>query len=239
MRKKHDKIYASWKHLVATLLMVVFPVVLLFLFSRLAHITTPKLISDILVSLIRMTVAYVIAAVIGWTLAVFFYRGRRAIIALPLFDVLQSFPTFAALPLAVIFWGHSNTTVIVFLVLAIVWPILFTIISSLKLIRHDWEEAVTIAGLKGFNYFKYFIWPICMPALITGSIIGLGDAWEVLIATEIIVNVRSGVGMFFQSFASNATITTFGILSLLALIFTINKLLWLPLLERSHQKLEE
>lgn len=237
--KKRMRIYETRMHLLGTLLFVALPFAFLLFFSRVAHIATGVLFADLFTSSWRLLVAYLIAAVLAWLSAALFYQGRRATIALPIFDVLQSFPTFAALPLAVLVWGASNSTVIVFLVLTVIWPIFFSVISTLKLARHDWEEAVEIAGLRGFDYVRYFIWPISIPGLITGSIIGLGEGWEALVATEMLIRVPVGLGTFFQSFANSATITTFGIFGLLLFIFSINKLVWLPLLEWSHNITEE
>lgn len=75
--------------------------------------------------------------------------------------------------------------------------------------------------------------------LITGSIIGLGEGWEALVATEIIVESRAGVGEFFTRFVSSSGITMFGILGFLVCIFSINALIWLPLLAWSHRRMEE
>ncbi len=237
--RTHLKIYESRRHLAVTLFTLIIPFIALLVFSRYAHIAAPVLFKNVFVSVGRLAVAYVIAAALGWLLAVLFYRGKRSAVALPLFDVLQSFPTFAALPIAALYWGPSNFTVIFFLVLAVIWPILFSVTSSLKLIRRDAEDAVQILGLSGWEYVKKFLWPVAVPGLITGSVIGLGDGWEALIATEIIVNVRSGLGNFFQASAQNLSITAFGILAFLIVIFSINKLIWLPLLDRSHEIMEE
>ncbi len=238
-RHSHARIYQSRLHIGITLTFVVLPVLYFLLFTNTAHISGSELGNDIAVSFVRMFVAYAIAAILAWVCAVAFYRGRRALVALPVFDVFQSFPTFAALPLAVLLLGQTNTTVILFLVLTIIWPIFFSIISSLKLVKRDWYEASTIYGLHGFSYLKYFLGPATLTGLITGSIIGLGEGWEALVATEIIVRMPQGLGQFFQLFANNTTITAFGIGGFLLLIFSINKLVWLPLLEWSHQRTEE
>ena len=239
MRRKHSSIYQSRFHVGITLLFVALPVVFFILFSKLAHVTGAVLLSAAGISIARLFIAYIIAALLGWLAAILLYRGKRALIALPIFDVLQSFPTFAALPFAVLLWGVSNFTVIFFLIIAMIWPVFFSIISSLKLIKHDWAEAVAVMGLDGAPYLAKFLLPISIPGLITGSIIGLGEGWEALVATEIIVGIKSGLGGFFQGFANNPTITAFGILGLLLIIFSINKLIWLPLLERSHRMMEE
>lgn len=238
-RHRRHSIYNSWRHVGATVLFLLIPFLFLLGFARFAEIAVSVLFADVSLSFLRLTISYVIAAVFAWIFAVSFYRGARATVALPFFDVLQSFPTFAALPIAVYLWGSSDVTVIFFLVLTIIWPIFFTLISSLKLIRKDWQEAVQISGLSGVGYFRKFLWPLTKPALITGSIIGLGEGWEALVATEIIAKTPVGLGRFFENYSQDPSLTAFGILGLLVLIFCINKLLWLPLLETSHALMEE
>ena len=238
-RSHHALVYRSRTHLLVTMFFVTLPPAFLFFFSRVAQVTATTLFGDFFVSLIRMALAYIIAAALGWILAVIFYRGGRATIALPFFDVLQSIPTYAALPFATIVFGPSSTMVIFFLVFAIIWPVFFSVVNQLRLIRHDLEEAVEISQLSGMAYIRLFLWPASTPGLITGSIIGLGDGWEALVATEIIVHTPRGIGNFFQSFSSHTTITAFGILGLLILVFSINRLIWLPLLQKSHMLFEE
>ncbi len=233
------RIYQSRWHILATFFLIAIPFLALLGFAQVAQVARTQLLSDVFLSVGRLMLASLIAAVLGWLCAVLFYRGRRASVALPLFDVLQSFPTYAALPLATLAWGPSNFTVIFFLVLAVVWPIFFSVTSSLKLIRRDWQEAVAMSGLRGFSSVRRFLLPASIPGLITGIVIGLGDGWEALVATEIIVKVRGGLGGFFESFSGNPRITVFGIFALLLLIFSINKLIWLPLLEWSHRTMEE
>jgi NitT/TauT family transport system permease protein len=239
MRKRsHVSIYASTRHLVVTFLILVLPFAFFFYLSSYAKVAQSALFVDLGLSFFRILVSYCIAALLAWLLAVLFYNGRRAAIALPFFDVMQSFPTFAALPVAVYLWGATNVTIIFFLILTIMWPILFSIISSLKLIRQDWQEVTQVYNLRGLKYLTYFLIPASLPGFITGSIIGLGEGWEAVIATEIIVGAREGLGNFFQTFSNNVTVTALGIFGFLLLIFVINKFVWLSLLEWSHKRME-
>lgn len=239
MKRYRHIIYHSWIHVVLTILVILIPFIFILIFSQYAKISTEKLFSDLFISLVRLIISYIIALLIAWVCAVAFYKGKRALIALPIFDVLQSFPSFAALPLAVYFLGSSTVTIIIFLTWAIIWPIFFSLLSSLKLVRNDLEEAATVARLKGVDYLRWFLLPVSLPGLITGSIIGLGEGWEALVATEIIVNAKTGLASFFLLYSQNTLITVFGIIGFLLLIFTINKLIWLPLLEYSHRLMEE
>ena len=239
MRKSHLRIYRSRLHRLVTVFFVALPFVFFLFFARFAAISSSQLFENISTSFIRMLIAYAIAVILAWICAVLFYQGKRSVVALPIFDVLQSFPTFAALPLVTYFFGATNAIVIFFLVVTIIWPIFFSIISSLHLIKHDWEEAVEISRLSGIGYVKIFLFPITIPGVVTGSIIGLGEGWEALVATEIIVGATTGLGSFFSFFSHNPRITAFGVLGFLILIFSINKLLWAPLLEWSHRKMGE
>jgi ABC-type nitrate/sulfonate/bicarbonate transport system permease component len=229
---------SGW-HLAVTLLLVVIPFIFLLFLARFSGITPFALFKDFTVSFARILAAYGIALAIGWLLAISFYHGARSVIALPIFDVLQSFPTFAIVPLATHIFGASNWTIVFFLVITMVWPILFSIISSLKLIRSDWQEVVQISGLRGSQYIKNFLLPVTIPGIITGSIIGIGEGWEALVATEIIVQTQDGLGPFFQVYSYNPTITALGVIGFLLVIFSINKLVWLTFLERSHRMMEE
>ena len=235
----HLAMYHSTAHRMIMLVILAVPFLFFLFFAAITSISVSQLFEHIGVSLIRMIIAYMIALALAWIAAVLFYKGRQSSIALPIFDVFQSFPTFAILPLATYALGASNVTIISFLILSIVWPILFSILSSLKSIKKDWLEAVEMSRLSGFSYIKLFLFPITIPGLVTGSIIGLGDGWGALIATEIIVGTRWGLGSFFNTFSHNSSLTIFGILGFLLLIFSINKLVWSPLLEWSHHKMEE
>ncbi len=232
-------VYRTWRHLAVTLAFVALPVVYFLLFTGFARIEVGPLLLDAVSSIARLFGAYAIAVTLGWLLAVTFYRGRRATVGLPVFDVLQSFPTFALLPLITLLWGGSDKTITFFMVITIIWPIFFTVVSQLKLLKQDWREASQIYGLSGWRYVRTFLWPATLPGLITGSIIGLGEGWEAIVATEIIVHARVGLGDFFQRSSGSPGLTAFGVLGLLLFIFCLNKLIWLPLLEWSHRRNED
>jgi NitT/TauT family transport system permease protein len=239
MHRRHLFIYRSRLHILITVASLLLPFAFLFFFSHVSHVSSRELFTDMSESGLRLFIAYIIAVILAWLMAVLFYEGKRAIIALPVFDVLQSFPTFAALPLGTLYFGAGNFTVVFFLVITVIWPLFFTIISSLKLSKHEWREAVDVSRIRGWKYIKMYLLPVTIPGLITGSIIGLGEGWEALVATEIIVGTPRGIGQFFQTFSTNAPVTGFGIFGLLLVIFVINKLLWLPLLDWSHRTMDE
>lgn len=235
----HFSINRSTKHLLVVFSIILIPLILLFIFSLVSDISFLTILTDLGLSMWRLFIAFIIATILGWVLVVGLVRGKTENAALAFFDVFQSLPTFTILPLAVHFLGNSEWTIILFLTITIIWPIIFSIVSSLKQANRSWTEAVKISRVKGWHYMRYYLLPITAPGVVTGAIIGLGDGWEALIATELLLNTNMGLGPFFSSFSDNSTMTVFGVLVFLSVVFTINKFIWLPLLEKSHELIEQ
>ena len=234
-------IYPTSASLVFTVLLAAFPFVFLFVGTQIGNIAFGPLMKDLALSSYRLAIAYFISVTCAWVLAISFYQGLRGRIALPIFDVLQSFPTFAAMPMAVYALGPErvDSTIIFFLVITIMWPILFSIISALKMVRSDWQDASLMYNLRGVQYYTKFIIPVSLPGVITGTVIGLGEGWEALIATEMVVHAQHGLGHFFTTNAESVGVTAFGIAGFLLLIFVFNRFVWLALLDWSHQQMAE
>lgn len=186
-------------------------------------------------SLSRVVISYLIALVLSVLLAIFVSSSKKIeSIGLPILDVLQSFPSFALFPLLIVWFGKTSIVTIFILVISMLWPILFTLITAQKQIKEDILEAAKIYNAEGFKYLIYVLFPLMFPAIITGSIVAWGEAWETIIAAEIIVAVP-GVGSYLAVVgrAGQNHILIIGILILLLLLFLINKYIWLPLLNIS------
>ena len=234
----HFSLNRSWKHMLVAFAVLIFPLVALIIFSTISNVTFVRAIFDLLISIWRLSLAFIFATILAWLLVVILVRGKTESPALAIFDVLQSMPTFIILPIAVHFFGQSESTIIFFLTITIIWPIIFSIVSALKQVDKNWIEAVKMSNIKGFDYIRYFLLPVTIPGIVTGAIIGLGDGWEALIATELLLHTSTGLGPFFSSFSDNTSMTLFGVLIFLSIIFALNKFIWLPLLEKSHRLIE-
>lgn len=211
-------------------------VIILFV-ANMARLDSRDLFGGFLASLIRVSIAYAVAVLIATGLALLITANRIAeTFLLPIFDVLQSFPSFALFPLfLVIFATQPEIIIILVLVITIVWPIMFTIISAIKSRREDLEEAATIFGANGPKRFTAFTIPTLLPSIITGSIIGWGEGWEFIIGAELLVNTNIGIGHYLGVLGESHqnTLLGLGILILMLLLFVINQVVWLPLLHRA------
>ncbi len=188
------------------------------------------------VSLARISIAYIIALILSCVLALVITSNEKVENAiLPILDVLQSFPSFALFPIMIASIHSSELIIITVLTLAIIWPILFTIIGGVKNRREDLEEAATIFGASGYKRLIFFQLPELAPAIVTGSIVGWGEAWEFIIGAELLVKTNLGIGTYLGQLgnAQQNLLLAFGITILLILLFVINKIIWLPLLDKT------
>lgn len=191
------------------------------------------------VSFIRVSVAYLISVVLAIGLALLITANARVeSVMLPIFDVLQSFPSFALFPVLVAaLTGAPEIIITIVLVITIIWPILFTIIGAIKNRRVDLEEAATVFGATGRKRFRNFTVPSLWPSIVTGSIVGWGEGWEFIIGAELLVSVKYGIGHYLGILgeANKNSALALGIVLLMFFLFITNKLIWLPLLRRATE----
>lgn len=212
---------------------------IIFRLAGLSQLNLHTFIVGFSVSLARTSVAYVISLVLAVIMALSITSNRIVEnLTLPIFDVLQSFPSFALFPVLVVALAHYPEVVIIsVLVITMLWPILFAIIGGLKNRREDLEEAATIFGATGLSRFRHFTIPELMPSIVNGSIVSWGEAWEFIIGAELLVHVNQGIGHYLGVLGERHQngLLAVGILALMFSLFVVNKLIWLPLLKRSTQ----
>lgn len=228
------KIYKKVAHILIAFGVIALPIVFILLAGRISQISTHSLVIGLGLSFYRLIVAYAISLILGITLAVVLGHGKLGDFFVPIFDLLQNLPSFALIPVFVILFGYTNKMAILFTASSVLWPILFYILNSLRTAKTDFNEAATIFGATGLKRIFYYLIPMSFPAIVTGSIVGISVGWEAIIGIEII-GLSNGIGAFLNSAAqSDKEILIFGIIALLLVVFSINKLVWLPLLKKSE-----
>lgn len=228
------RVYKKRAHILIAFGVLVLPIVFIFLAGQVSELSTRALLVGMGLSLYRLGLAYAISLVLGVFLAVLLGLGKLGDFFVPVFDVLQNLPSFALIPVFVLLFGYTNKMAIIFAASSILWPILFYVISALRTAKTDFNEAATIFGATGVKrIFNYYI-PLSFPAILTGSIVGISIGWEAVIGIEII-GLSSGIGTFLSSALKTSRDTLLlGIIALLLVVFSINRLVWTPLIKKSR-----
>ena len=81
----------------------------------------------------------------------------------------------------IIFWGA-------------LFPILLNTIHGVSSVRTLWMETAKMLGASKSQAFRRVLIPASLPAIMTGLRIGLGIAWMVIIAAEMLPGSDSGIG---------------------------------------------
>lgn len=192
-----------------------------------------SLITSLLLSLFRLIVAYFISLIVATIIAVSLSSGKVGDFMIPFFDLMQNLPSFALIPVFVLWLGYTNLMTIVFAATSILWPILFYMLHALKTASKDEEDAAKIFGARGLKKVLFFSLPVAFPSMVTGSIVGFSIGWEAIIGVEII-GLSSGIGPFLSTTTKGNNNLILGISALLVVVFLINRLIWMPLLKKSQ-----
>ena len=109
-------------------------------------------------------------------------------------SMFNPLPAIALLPLALIWFGLGNGSLIFVLVHSVTWAIalnthsgFLSVSSTLKMVGRNY-------GLTGFSYITKILVPAAFPSILTGLKIGWAFAWRTLIAAELVFGVSSGSG---------------------------------------------
>ena len=205
-----------------------------------AGVAWHTLADALLRSTYRLILAYGIAVFFGAAIALSVGAGRLSNYVFPIFDVLQNIPSFALIPLFIYFFGFTDTMIVVFAATSIIWPILFSVLTAIRTAPMDLVDAATVFGATGIKRTIHFHFPLSVPALITGSIVGIAIGWEAVIGAEIIGNA-GGFGAFITNASTGGVSPAViaGIVGLLVIVFVMNRLIWSPLLSESAHRYAE
>ena len=202
-------------------------------------------------SIVRLVVAYAICLAIALPLAILLARGPRARrVGLPIVEVVASFPATALFPVIifeVVPYITPEGASIVMLITGMIWYLFFNLLSGIRSIPPDLEEAARSFGLKGRKFLRRVLVPGVFTALITGSITAFGGGWNTLIVAEYLKvgNGPSlsvlGVGQlidigYAESGSGGYPLMVAALFALIASVITINELIWKPLYRRAVEK---
>lgn len=148
-------------------------------------------------SLRRGVVGFLLALVIGTALGLlvsqiaFLRKGFR-----PILSALQSMPSVAWVPFAVLLVGLSPSAMYFVILLGAVPSIANGLIGGLDQTAPILRRAGTVLGARGLSLVRHVLVPAALPTYLTGLKQGWAFSWRSLMAAELIVNSPElGVGL--------------------------------------------
>ena len=109
-------------------------------------------------------------------------------------SMFNPLPAIALLPLALIWFGLGNGSIVFVLVHSVLWAVALNTHSGFLAVSNTLRMVGRNYGLSGFAYVRRILIPAAFPSILTGLKIGWAFAWRTLIAAELVFGVSSGSG---------------------------------------------
>src|SRR5215471_8826548 len=98
----------------------------------------------------------------------------------PVFEVLR--PITAA----IIFWPTQELSIMFVTFLGAFYAVVINVIDSARAIDMRYYQAARSMGSSGWDIFRRVILPGTVPSIVVGATVGIGIAWAVVVAAEMI-----------------------------------------------------
>ena len=150
--------------------------------------------SDIGASLMRVGVGFLLAVGIAVPLGLWMGWIKGAFSTLnPIFQILRPISPIAWIPIAILWFGVGDASPIFLIFMSSVFPMVVQTTAGVHTIERRYLRAAENFGVSRYTLFSRVIIPAVLPQIIVGMRIGLGVAWLVVVAAEMIA-LRSGLG---------------------------------------------
>src|SRR5688572_12678075 len=111
----------------------------------------------------------------------------------PLFQILRPISPIAWIPIAILWFGVGNASPIYLIFISSVFPLIVQTTMGVHTIERRYLWAADNFAVSRATLFRRVVIPAALPQVIVGMRIGLGVAWLVVVAAEMIA-LRSGLG---------------------------------------------
>ena len=145
-------------------------------------------------SLMRVGIGFGLAVLFAIPLGLWMGWVHGAFVTLnPLFQILRPISPIAWIPIAILWFGVGNASPIYLIFIASVFPMIVQTTAGVHTIEKRFLRAADNFGVSRKKLFLQVVFPATLPQIIVGMRIGLGVAWLVVVAAEMIA-LRSGLG---------------------------------------------
>lgn len=152
------------------------------------------LLSNLLVSLGRVLAGFGIAVAIGLPVGILVGLSENIRNTFyPIIRFISPIPGVAMVPLAILWFGLGNSAAIFIIVMGSISPIIVNTFQGMQNVDRRLENVLGIMEASMMQRIRYCVIPSILPYVVAGFRLGLGMAWRVVIAAEL-VGVPRGMG---------------------------------------------
>jgi len=108
--------------------------------------------------------------------------------------MLNPLPAIALLPLALVWFGLGDPSIVFVLVHSVMWPVALNTHAGFQAVSNTLRMVGRNVGLTGPAYVLRILVPAAFPSILSGLKVGWAFAWRTLIAAELVFGTTSSSG---------------------------------------------
>ncbi|MGE5416483.1 MAG: ABC transporter permease [Acidobacteriota bacterium] len=148
----------------------------------------------IIASLKRVVIGYIAAVALGLLLGVLIIKFQFLDETLgPLILGLQTLPSICWLPLAILWFGLGEDSIIFVIIIGSLFSMSMAVVSGIKNVPPIYKRVADTMGAKGLKAYTTVVIPASLPAIVTGMKQAWSFAWRALMAGELL-SPKDGLG---------------------------------------------
>lgn len=148
------------------------------------------------ITMSRLMIGYIIGCALGLPLGMLTARSKTLNDTLGVLALgLQTLPSVCWVPLALLWFGQSESAMLFVVIMGTLWSVLIAVDNGVRNLPPLYTRAARTMGSNGFHTLRHVILPASMPYVISGMKQGWAFAWRSLMAAEIYVTLLSGYGL--------------------------------------------
>lgn len=152
------------------------------------------LLEHIKASLMRVGLGFGLAFLVAVPLGIWMGWVSGAFYTLnPLFQMLRPISPIAWIPVAILWFGVGDLSPVFLIFISSVFPMMVQTTMGVRTIDRRYLRAAANFGVSRSVLFRRVVIPAVLPEIIIGMRIGIGVAWLVVVAAEMIA-LHSGLG---------------------------------------------
>jgi NitT/TauT family transport system permease protein len=160
----------------------------------LEELRTGRLFNDLITSLYRVSVGFLLAVVTGIPTGVWLGQSLPPRLAfMPVINFFRNLSPLAWIPFAILWFGVGDSASIFLIFLAAYFPVVIATMAAVASIPAVYFRVAQSYGLKGRERLLEVTLPAIMPQVITTLRMTVGLCWLVVVAAEMIAG-RDGLG---------------------------------------------
>lgn len=165
-----------------------------------------------------------------------FFEDTLGVLALG----FQTLPSICWAPLALLWFGQTESALFFIVVMGSLWSIAIATDSGVRNVPRIYLQAARTLGSQGLHTWFFVILPASLPFIVSGMKQGWAFAWRSLMAAEIYITILSGFGLGYLLHMNREMHAMDGVVGIMVVIIfiglMINKIFFRPMENFIHSR---